>query len=475
MERRSSKKSTRILHPFDAGWLWLESETNHMHASVLAVFRKPAHAGPDFVSRLVAEMRAHREPSTPYDLRLSRTGVGRLWPQWETVDSLDTEHHVQYLRMDRSPDGQSLFELVDHLQGLPLDRSRPLWIVYVVEGFRDNHFAVLGKLHHAIADGMAGVQLLLRWFSTNPVARGVPPAWSSQNQGGTAHSPEATIGERPTRRNTRPSSHRYPPHAATGLLGTVRTALRAARISGNRTTEAWTSPRTSLNTVITPNRRVARRTFDLDEFRTLARVTGGTVNDVLLAVCSGALRRYLAESDALPATSLVTNIPVSIRGDGRYGGTGNAITWARVALATDIADARRRLEVITDATRAVKDRLAMLRGSAKTGYTLLVTIPILIEHVLRLGGRTRPLFNVPISNVPGPDHRLYLDGAELVSLHAMTVLYHGQGLNIVCLSYARRLEVSFTACPTAVPDLERLATLCDESVAELRQLHTPDE
>lgn len=475
MERRSSKKSTRILHPFDAGWLWLESETNHMHASVLAVFRTPADSGPDFVSRLVAEMRAHREPSTPYDLRLSRTGIGRLWPQWETVDSLDTEHHVQYLRIDRSPDGQSLFELVDHLQGIPLDRSRPLWMVYVVEGFRDNHFAVLGKLHHAIADGMAGVELLRRWFSTDPAARERPPAWSRRHPGRAGRDPGALVGDRPPRRNSRAGSLRHTPHAATRLLGAARSALRAARISGRRTTDAWTGPRTSFNTVITPDRRVATRTFDLDEFRTLARATGGTMNDVLLAVCSGALRRYLAESDALPATSLVTNIPVSIRGDGRYGGTGNAITWARIALATDIPDARRRLEVITEGTRAVKARLAMLRGSAKTGYTLLVTIPILIEHLLRLGGRTRPLFNVPISNVPGPDHRLYLDGAELVSLHAMTVLYHGQGLNIVCLSYARRLEVSFTACPTAVPDLERLATLCDESVAELRQLHTPDE
>ncbi|MFX0578457.1 wax ester/triacylglycerol synthase family O-acyltransferase [Nocardia nepalensis] len=471
MERQRSNAPVKSLHLFDAGWLWLESDTNLMHASVLAVCREPEGCEEGYVSRLVAGLRSHQDPAPPYDLRLKSTGRGRIWPHWESVDRIDTRYHVRHTQV---PDGTGLLDVVSRLQGIQLDRSTPLWTVHIIDGFQDGHFAVLGKLHHSIADGMTGAELLQRWFSTDPSETAKPPVWAKQLPG----SRYAPVGNRT--QGAAEWSRSWLSRAARRVVSSSRTlrvvpsVVRATRISAaDPATRTRTSPRTVLNSVITAERRVAIRSFDLEEFRAISRAAGGTVNDVLLAACSGALRRYLSESDALPKASLVTNIPISIRYTARYGGVGNAITWARIALGTDRADPGQRLASIVRATAKAKGQLSLLRGAALTGYTLLVTLPILVEHLLRLGGRTRPLFNVPVSNVPGPAEPLYLNGSQVMSLHAMTVLYNGQGLNVVCLSYGGRLELSFTACPAAVPDVDRLAALYDESVAELRRCHLP--
>ncbi|GAB3207853.1 wax ester/triacylglycerol synthase family O-acyltransferase [Nocardia tengchongensis] len=460
MERHRSHPSATRLHLFDAGWLWLESDSNLMHASVLAVCRKPEGCEEDFVPQLVANLRSHRAPAPPYDVRLRPAARGLAWPRWESVDVLDTDHHVRYLSL---LDGDGLLDVVSRLQGIPLDRATPLWTVHVIEGFDDENFAVFGKLHHAIADGMTGAELLRRWFSEDPAETAKPPVWSVRP---TRTARQATAGR--SRRVLGPIV------SAGHLIASIPAMVRAARVAPTGSaTRPWTGPRTALNSVIDAERRIATRSFEIDEFRAVAQAVGGTINDVLLAACSGALRGYLTESCALPKTPLVTNIPISIRHRAHYEHAGNAITWARIALGTDTADPGHRLESIVAATRAVKARLSRLRGPALTAYTLLVTLPILLEHLLRLGGRARPLFNVPVSNVPGPANPLYLNGSEVVSLHAMTVLYNGQGLNVVCLSYGTRLEVCFTACPAAVPDVDRLAELCDQSFTELRHLYQP--
>jgi diacylglycerol O-acyltransferase len=211
---------------------------------------------------------------------------------------------------------------------------------------------------------------------------------------------------------------------------------------------------------------VATASYDLERFRTLAERGDGTINDVVLAVCSGGLRRYLSEVAKLPKRPLITNIPVSVRKDGDRAG-GNAISWAMISLATDIEDARERFERIRSGTIKAKQQLGQMADGGIETYTLLAVTPILIEQLTRAGGHVPPQFNVPISNVPGPRQRLYFNGAPMEEIQALTVIYGGQALNIVTLSYADRLDFALTACAHALPHVDRLAAACGEALAEL--------
>jgi diacylglycerol O-acyltransferase / wax synthase len=204
----------------------------------------------------------------------------------------------------------------------------------------------------------------------------------------------------------------------------------------------------------------------------VARASGATINDAVLAVCSGALRDYLADHQALPKDSLVATIPVSLAATDDTHRGGNAVTFAVVDLATSESDCNRRLDRITTGTRSVKNRLAALDGTGLTVYSLLgVATPILLEQLLGLDGRITPTSNVAISNVPGPRKALYYNGARMRRLGASTVLHGGQALNIVVLSYAGALQFTFTACDTRLPDVDRLPEHCREALDHLEAAH----
>jgi WS/DGAT/MGAT family acyltransferase len=234
----------------------------------------------------------------------------------------------------------------------------------------------------------------------------------------------------------------------------------------------WHAPRTVLNTPITAHRRIVTHSGSLSRYRALADAIDGTINDAVLAVCTGALRRYLLDIGNLPNAPLTTNIPVSTRRADSTRQAGNAITWAMLPLPTNQCGPRARVDAILSASKRAKRRLDAIHPLAANTYTLAVTTPILTEQVLRLGGRTRPYFNLPISNVPGPPTPLYLDRAPLRDIHASTVIYHGQALNIVCVSYTDKLEFTFTACSSALPHLERLARHLREELDTLESVYT---
>jgi diacylglycerol O-acyltransferase len=170
--------STEMVRPLDAGWLWLESESNLMHGSVLALFSPPADAGDDFVDGLVERMRAHTVPSPPFDRRLAGGPLGRVLPRWHLVDEIDPEFHLRRVTLS-APGGQrELGQIVSSLHGTPLDHSRPPWMIHVIDGLEDGRFAVLGRLHHALADGITALRIMGRWLSEDPDALELPPIWA---------------------------------------------------------------------------------------------------------------------------------------------------------------------------------------------------------------------------------------------------------------------------------------------------------
>jgi diacylglycerol O-acyltransferase / wax synthase len=448
MTDTQTKTRTQFIAPLDAGWLWLESPTNHMHGSVVAIFSKPAGAGSDYVASIVRDMRGFTVPTPPFDRRLDRRLRGRLWPTWRIVEEIDPDYHLRHIHVPAPGGPEEFHALISQLQGVALDHKHPLWTIDVIEGLEGDRFAVFGKMHHALADGVAALAIVGQWLSEDPDERGMPPIWAYR---------------RPKRKGRkRAPQKRTPPNPLGALTATVNAARYAVAGVSAR---PWTAPRSVLNKPISAGRRVATASYELDRFRVVAERGGGTINDVVLAVCAGALRRYLGDSEQLPGRPLVTNIPVSVRKDS--GAAGNAISWAMISLATDISDPSQRFHAIREGTVKAKQRLSGMSAGTIDTYTLMAVTPILVEQVTRAGGHTPPQFNVPISNVPGPRNRMYLNGAPMQEIQALTVIYGGQALNVVTLSYAERLDFAFTACADVLADVDRLADACGEALEEL--------
>jgi len=213
-------------------------------------------------------------------------------------------------------------------------------------------------------------------------------------------------------------------------------------------------------------RRFATQQFPMTRLRAVADAADSTLNDVVLAVCGGALRRFLLERDALPEKSLTAGIPVSVRPKDDEG-TGNAISFIVATLGTDVEDAIERLAAIKASVKHAKAHVQSLPRAAMLQYTMLLMAPTIITLLTGIGGRTPPMFNITVSNVPGPDKPLFFRGAELLSVYPASIVTHGQALNITCESYNGQMNFGFTACHTSVPSTQKLAVYAVEALSEL--------
>ena len=230
----------------------------------------------------------------------------------------------------------------------------------------------------------------------------------------------------------------------------------------------YRAPRTLLNSRIHAPRRFATQHYPIDRLRAVGAETDASLNDVFLALCGGALRRYLIEQDALPSASLTANVPVSVRA-GSAAGVGNAITFLYATLGTDIDDPVRRIAAIRESTRLGKERLPKVGQLAMDAYTAVLMAPFLGQAFLGVGGRGNPASNVVVSNVPGPAEPRYLDGSRLEEIYPVSLLFNGQALNITAVSYDGQFNIGFTGCRDSVPHLQRIAVYCGEELDRLEQ------
>jgi diacylglycerol O-acyltransferase len=467
-DRTTTASRTMAVPVLDAGWLWLESENHPMHATLVCVFAAPPGAKRGYVRRLVADMRDHTTATPPFDRRLKSSVWCNVFPRWEVVETIDTRYHVRHHALPAPGSPEQLDDLVSTLHSSPLDKAHPLWTIHVIEGLRGGGFAVVGKMHHALMDGVGAARLVGRWLSETPDTAAIPPIWAIPPRPAAATAkPPTSVASRVVNGLTAFGNTESLPRALGQVAGIARGLTRAATGLSAR---PRSGPHTSLNEPISSSRRIVTTSFELERFRRLAEAGGATINDVVLAVCSGALRDYLAEHQALPEKSLLATIPVSLRGADHARAGGNAITFAVVGLATTECDGDRRLDRIAAGTRSAKERLTALDPTGLTVYSLLgVATPILAEQLLGLAGRITPTANVAISNVPGPRKTLYYNGARLERLGAITVLYGGQALNIVAMSYTDTLQFTLTACDTRLPDVELLTEYCRQALDRLEE------
>ncbi len=462
--------STR-LSPLDAAWLFTESRATPNHVGGLLPFKLPPGAPKDFMLQLMADFRSHREFAAPWNRRLKYAFNKNPVAAWIEDDNMDMEYHVRHAALPWPGGERELGELVARLQSQPLDLSRPPWECTLIEGLEDGRFAMFVKMHHSLIDGVSGMKLLQRAMATDrEKSLKSPPFWAIGLAARAAREPGA---ERDTSSPTFANAASAAVEALSGQAQSIPQLIMAFTKMVKRVGDSsdgmmvpFDAPASILNGRVREKRRFATQQFSLERMRNLATAANCTLNDIVLAICGGALRRFLQDSYALPDKPLTAGIPVSVRPKDDES-TGNAITFIISTLGTDIADPAERLAAIRASVQHAKEHVQSLPKKAMTQYTVLLMAPTLLTLLTGIGGRTRPMFNITISNVPGPDKPMYFRGAELLATYPASIVTHGQALNITCQSYAGFMNFGFTGCHASVPHMQRVAVYTGEALDEL--------
>jgi diacylglycerol O-acyltransferase / wax synthase len=465
----------------DSMFLLAESRERPTHVGSLLLFDRPEGAGPDFLGDLHKRLTATNQVAPTFARRAVRT-VGTLgqWA-WEEDPDLDIEYHVRLSALPRPGRVRELLELVSRLHGSLLDRHRPLWEFHLIEGVEGDRFAVYFKVHHAMMDGVTGMRHLQKALSTDPEAGETAPFWQvdprSRRRPAAQQAAPAPVEASLLSRvgsavtgswNTVSTAVTDTARTATQVLG-VAPALVEALYDGLTHTDTalpFEAPHSMFNVPITGARRFAAESWPIKRIQRVRERTDSTVNDVVLAMCSGALRRYLRDLDELPEKPLVAALPVSLGTSGE----GNRLGAILVTLATDEPDPATRLARIKASGRAAKANLDQRDPMAVAALSMAVAAPLPLGAVPGVSSVVNPGFNLIISNVPGPKAPLYWEGAKLDGMYPLSVPMDGQALNMTVFSYADNLEFGLTGDRRSVPRLQRLLTFLEESLVELEEV-----
>ncbi|MBS43065.1 MAG: wax ester/triacylglycerol synthase family O-acyltransferase [Nocardioides sp.] len=463
-----------VIDPTSTAFLLAESRSMPMHVGGLQLFEPPAGAGPGYAREMYEQMRDAAEISPLFRKHPARSlkAAGQL--VWKNDDDLDIEHHVRHSALPAPGRVRELLELCSRLHSTRLAHERPLWEAHVIEGLDDGRIALYTKLHHALVDGVSAMRLMASTLTGDEDRRDMPAPWATQH--------------RPTRAPTEPPSAPGLTNLAGVTASTVRSALAiatdAAGLPGaftrtmvkglrNETSAvSFHAPRTILNRTITGSRRFAAQDWPVERLKAVGAASGTTLNDVVLAMCAGALRSYLLELDALPEAPLIAMVPVSL--GGRDVGTpsadgGNSVGSVMCQLATHLDDPARRLGAVHTSMKDGKKALATMSSTQVLAMSALGLAPVVVNPLLRLQGIARPPFNLVISNVPGPRTTQYWNGARLVGAYPLSIPVDGMGLNITCTSYDGQLAFGLTGCRRTVPSLQRMLTHLDDELAALEK------
>ena len=455
----------------DATFLYLETPSSHMHVAGLMILDPSSAAGGVTLEKVKEVYGARLHLALPFRRRLVEVPFGLHHPLWIEDPDFDIDYHIRATALPAPGGPEQLATLVGRLSAIPLDRSRPLWEVWVIEGLADGNIAVLTKVHHAAIDGASGNELTVALLDLTPeIAEHVPDEeWV----------PDRIPSDVELLSYAGSSLARQPVRVAKALGKTAGAALALRRRNREVPDLApppspFSAPRTSFNTAITPRRSFAFTSVSLPVAKAVKNATGSTLNDVVLALCAGALRGYLDDQGEHPNGPLVAMVPVSVRTEDQKGAMGNQVASMFASLATDIADPLERLAVIHECMAEVKVQQKAI-GADTLGDWAEFAAPALVGRAARLYSRTkmadrhRPLFNVTISNVPGPAFPLYSIGAHMVANYPVGPIMDGGGLNMTVMSYLDRLDFGLQACPDVLPDIwslaEGLQVALDELVA----------
>jgi diacylglycerol O-acyltransferase len=453
----------------DATFLYFETPTNHMHVMGVIVF-DPATASEPYSFERVKEMmeaRLHLVP--PFRRKLGPIPFNIHHPVWVEDANFDLDYHIRRIGCPAPGGEKELAELVGDIASRPLDRTHPLWEMYIVEGLQNGYVASVAKMHHCTIDGVSGANLMVHLFDLEPNPEALPEAapWEPERMPSDV---ERIVFAAVSRLRRPLNIFKIVPQTARSVFNVVQ---RRRGGDGGGMATPFTAPRTSFNQPVTPHRRVAFATTSLEEVKQIKKTFGATVNDVVLDIVGSALRRYLQARDELPDKSLIATCPVSVRSENEKTQIGsNRVSAMFTSLYTDIADPVERLDAIHEANKGAKEEFNAIGADILTNWAEFAapttfSLAARMYTGLRLAERHPVIHNLVISNVPGPPFPLYFAGAKLVGLNPLGPIMDGAGLNITILSYVDNINWGFIACRELMPDLWDLADAIPEAQAEL--------
>lgn len=452
------------LSPIDSAFIQLESPRTPMNIGALLTFKLPDKAPRDYLRQLFATLRAQPVTTPPFNYRLAEKRLARLVPAWETVEDLDIDYHLRHSALPWPGGERELGVLVARLHSNHLDLARPPWEMHLIEGLERRRFAIYFKAHHSAWDGIGALGMVKTWLSPSADSRDAIAPWALPHNVEVA-APEVAAMRGALRRTLEAAGTQL--RSAGELVRTLRTMSDRKENPEGGAYSALETPRTPFNVEITAQRRLATQLFDLSRFKALGAATGATINDICLALCAGAVRRYLLELGELPDKPLIASMPVGLsRPDGK---AGNAVAGLVCPLPTVHGDLLAGLADIGTVTRRGKEQLRAMSQTALEQFTLLGLSPLILGQMTGLAAKAPPIFNFVVSNVVASKQRLYFNGAELEAMYPISVLFDGYALNVTIVGYADSLSVGFTGCRDALPKLQKLAVYTGEALAELEQ------
>jgi diacylglycerol O-acyltransferase len=472
----------RQLTSLDAQFLALETPRQTGHVGGLAILDPSTRVDKTLDCAAVKKLLRERLPLLPpFRWKLNEVPLGLDYPYWVDDEDFDLDYHVREIALPKPGSDKQLAEQVARIMSRPLDRARPLWELYVIDGLKSGSTAMLTKIHHAVIDGMSGAEIMGLLLDLEPEGRELPAPVDNGDAGRPSNVGMIARGLM--------GVPRYPVRALRSLpkavpnidetpFATLPGAGTVSRLTGrltgsNRSRSSLRAPKTRFSGRVSAHRRFAFGQLDLEEVKAVKNIYGVTVNDVVVSICAASVRRWLIEHDDLPDGPLVAQVPVSVRTSDQVGTYGNRIMLMSAPLYTNIEDPVERVEATHEALKDMKERHQALPAELLQDANHFVP-PAVFSRAAQVTFRLatsvgRPTWNLVISNVPGPQIPLYLAGARLEANYPVSVITDGMGLNITVMSYDGHMDFGIVADREQMPDVWCLMEWLEESLNELKR------
>jgi diacylglycerol O-acyltransferase / wax synthase len=502
----------RKLSSMDASFLYLETPEMPMHVGSMAIFRLPEGYEGDFFEDFKAMIASRLHIAPILKARLEKTPLDIDHPSWVEDDQFDIDRHIFRASLPAPRDRATLERIVGWMHAKLLNRARPLWEFYVFEGMKDNEIGLYSKMHHACIDGGAGAALTNMIYDVTPIPRTIEPPTERAKIGQEPRDIAANLLDsyqqlwrEPFNTSAAAKSIELPRSGKSDLgsilfdnamfqienavkfAGNVPTLLKSVSDVVGKITDpksrdsiaGMLSPPTVLNKQISSERSFAGVSIPLSRAKTVAKAAGGKLNDVVLAIASGVVRRYLVERGALPSKSMTAAVPISLREEGNSEAN-NQVFGMICSIATNVDDSRTRLEtIIAQSTKSkemshpLRALMPQIQNVSMLGAPILVQILALLYSRSSLSDVLPPAANITVSNVPGPRQTLYAAGAELLHIFPVSISTHGLALNITVQSYRDQLDFGFIAGANIIPRVQVLCDMVPEEFAALEAAFAP--
>ena len=447
------------LSGLDNLFLWLERRQQPLHVAGLQIYRFPEGSNSHYVSELAQYLREFKAPTKPFDQHIVSRLTGNHWAHDE---KFDIDHHFRHVALPKPGGPKELLSFISAEHSNLLDRSRPMWETYLIEAMHGRHFALYTKIHHSLVDGVSAMRLSMRMLSRDPAQQDMPPIWQlPPAEKRVRDASDGLWSQLSTLARMAGSQVKAIPVVANALVKTVQHARQNPELA-----HVFTAPQCRLTQNITGSRRFAAQSFSAARFKAIATSLDATTNDVILAVCGGALRAYLKFHNDLPEKPLIAMVPLSLRKDDSVGG--NQVATILANLGTHVEDSLERFQVVRQSVLEGKERFANMTPEQIIDYTALTLAPTGLAVLTGLMPQWLA-FNVVISNVPGPKEQCYWNGAQLEHMFPVSAIVNHMALNITLISYLDRLEFGVVGCRRTLPSLQRLLNHMEQELEALEQ------